>query len=102
MSAPPPFDDWQPAPNIAGDPATYDLENAALRRDGRLDAALHAIAPWDGRVLLDIGCGSGFWLPSYAERGQQVIGVEPDLDLLDLAARRVGSAGNIDVRHGSA
>lgn len=31
--------DWQVAPNIAGDPETYELENEALLRDGRLDRA---------------------------------------------------------------
>ena len=67
------LDDWVRAPNIAGDPDTYELENDAIARDGRLDAALHDIAPWDGRTLLDIGCGTGFWLPRYAELAETVV-----------------------------
>lgn len=102
MTTPPRFDDWQAAPNLADNPEIYELENEALQRDGRLDVALYSIAPWDGQVLLDIGCGSGFWLPRYAERAEQVIGVEPDQQLLDLASRRVRSLRTIDVRHGSA
>jgi SAM-dependent methyltransferase len=84
MTGEPTFDDWIRAPNIADDPATYRLENEAIARDGRLDAALHELAPWDGLTLLDIGCGTGFWLPRYAERAAHVIGVEPDPDLLPL------------------
>lgn len=94
-------DDWRVAPNIASDPATYELENAALLRDGRLDEALYALAPWDGRTVVDIGCGTGFWLPIYGDQAGHVIGVEPDPALLQAAARRVAGAG-IDVRRGSA
>jgi len=94
--------DWQRAPNIAGDPATYELENEALARDGRLDRTLFELAPWDDRVMVDIGCGTGFWLPRYAERARRVIGVEPDPALLDAAHQRVVGQDRIDVRHGSA
>lgn len=96
------LDDWVGAPNIAGEPETYELENAALARDGRLDAALFDVAPWDGRRLVDIGCGTGFWLPLYADRACDVIGVEPDPALLALAERRVHRVGNIEVLAGSA
>ena len=94
--------DWTRAPNIAGDPATYELENEAIARDGRLDSALHELAPWDGRVMLDIGCGTGFWLPRYIERAARVVGVEPDPALLALARDRCGATAGTDVRHGSA
>ena len=102
MTAPQNFDDWQVAPNIVGDPESYELENEALRRDGTLDLTLYAIAPWDNKTLVDIGCGTGFWLPHYAERAEQVIGVEPDQRLLDHAAQRTSELPNVEVVHGSA
>lgn len=77
--------------NQAVDPAVYDLENAAIDRPGLLWAELARLAPWQGRVLLDLGCGSGFWLPRYPDAAE-VIGVEPDPTLLDLARGRPGSA----------
>ena len=102
MKTPQDFDDWQVAPNIVGDPESYELENESLRRDGRLDRALYSIAPWQKQTLVDIGCGAGFWLPHYAERAEQVIGVEPDQRLLDLAEVRTSEVPDVDVRHGSA
>ena len=49
------FPDFQRAGNQAGDPDTYEIENAAIDRDGTLAAALHEVAPWAGRDLLDLG-----------------------------------------------
>ncbi len=95
------LDDWIHAPNITSDPATYELENEALLRDGRLDEALYSIAPWDGRTLIDVGCGTGFWLPIYSRKAESVIGVEPDPTLLASASAR-SLAANVDVRQGSA
>lgn len=102
MNAPDGFADWQVSPNIVGDPETYERENEALRRDGTLDRSLQAIAPWEGRRLVDVGCGTGFWLPGYAQSAASVIGVEPDLRLLDLAEERTAGISNLEVRHGSA
>jgi len=102
MGTPHEFDDWQVAPNIVSDPASYELENEALRRDDRLDRALYAIAPWDNEAVIDVGCGTGFWLPHYAQRAAHVIGVEPDQRLVDRAEQRTSDLANIDVRHGSA
>jgi ubiquinone/menaquinone biosynthesis C-methylase UbiE len=56
-------------------------------------------APWAGRTLVDLGCGSGFWLPGYADEAAEVIGVEPDERLLPLARARDPRAR---VLHGSA
>ena len=88
-------DDFTRAPNQADDPALYDVENAAIDPDGVLLAAMRGQAPWAGRTLLDLGCGSGWWLPGYAEEvgpGGRVIGVEPDPTLLPLARSRPGGA----------
>lgn len=70
--------DFVRAPNLADHPTVYRLENEALARDGRLDAALERLAPYAGRDLLDVGSGNGFWLDRYAAAGARVVGVEPD------------------------
>ncbi len=49
---------------------------------------MRARAPWAGRTLLDLGCGSGYWLSGYAGEAAEVIGVEPDPRLVPLAAAR--------------
>jgi SAM-dependent methyltransferase len=60
------FPDWKFAPNIGGHPDVYELENQAVDSAGHVLAAMHALAPWDGRTLVDLGCGAGFWLSRYA------------------------------------
>lgn len=93
--------DWRPAPNIGRHPRVYERENEALARDGRLDAELARLADVHGRVLLDVGCGTGFWLPRWPAAAR-VIGVEPDPALLDRARDRVADHDHIEVLHGSA
>lgn len=83
--------DFVRAGNQGGDPAVYEIENGGMDPDGVLWQHLERAAPWTGRTLLDLGCGSGFWLPRYADAAQ-VIGVEPDPDLLPLARARTGGA----------
>jgi len=97
----PSHDDWIPAPNIGRHPDTYEQENEALARDGRLDAALREVADWSGRRLLDVGCGTGFWLPRYAE-ANEVVGIEPDPALLARAQARVADIPHVSARPGSA
>ena len=80
--------DFKPAPNQGGNIDLYELENQALDPGGYVLAALRARAPWAGRRLLDLGCGSGYWLSGYADEAAEVIGVEPDSRLLPLAADR--------------
>lgn len=97
-----PFEDFQRSANLAVDPATYELENDAISRDGTLDRALRQVADWTGRSLLDIGCGNGYWLPQYAETATSVVGVEPDPELFEAATARVAGHETVEVRHGSA
>ncbi len=82
------FSDFVPAGNQGADPELYEIENRALDPDGRVLDAMRRLAPWGDRVLVDLGCGSGFWLPGYADEAAQVIGVEPDPRLVPLAERR--------------
>jgi len=98
----PTFDDFCRSGNLSVDPETYELENAAIARNARLDQALAQLAPWANRDLLDVGCGNGYWLPGYGDTARSVVGVEPDEDLLRLAAGRVDGSPNIEVLAGSA
>ena len=82
------FSDFSPAPNQGGRPDLYELENRALDPAGLVLAAMRELAPWAGQTLVDLGCGSGFWLPGYADEAAEVIGVEPDPALVTLAGAR--------------
>jgi SAM-dependent methyltransferase len=62
-------------------------------------AAMRGPAPWAGKTLVDLGCGSGFWLPGYADEAAEVFGVEPDERLLPSARAR---DPRVRVLHGSA
>ena len=80
--------DFKAAPNQGGHVELYEVENRALDPGGHVLAAMRVRAPWAGRTLLDLGCGSGYWLAGYAAEAAEVIGVEPDPRLLPLAAAR--------------
>ena len=59
--------DAVPSPNIWHHTATYEVENRAVDPDGRLEAAMRAVASTGpGRAVLDLGCGTGFHLPRFA------------------------------------
>lgn len=91
-----------PSPNIWHHPATYELENAACDPDGVIEAALHALADWSGRDVLDVGCGTGYHLPGFAATARRVVGVEPHPPLVALARRRTRRLGNVTVAAGTA
>jgi SAM-dependent methyltransferase len=96
------FPDWRYAPNIGGHPDVYEVENRGIDPGGNVLAALHRLAPWDGRTLVDLGCGTGFWLPGYARDAARVIGVEPDPALRARAAARIRDLPGAEVIPGSA
>jgi SAM-dependent methyltransferase len=99
------FPDWRFAPNIGGHPDVYEIENEALDRAGHVLAALRRLAPWAGQTIVDLGCGTGFWLPRYAAEAARVIGIEPDPRVRTRALRAVAEmpgATRIKVLAGSA
>jgi SAM-dependent methyltransferase len=96
------FPDWRFAPNIGGHPDAYEIENRALDPDGHVLAAMRNLAPWDGRTLVDLGCGTGFWLAGYARDAARVIGIEPDPVLRARAAARIAGLPGAEVMPGSA
>jgi len=60
------------------------------------------LADWSGRDVLDLGCGTGFHLPRFAETAATVTGVEPHPDLVALARRRTRRLPSVTVRQGTA
>jgi ubiquinone/menaquinone biosynthesis C-methylase UbiE len=91
-----------PSPNIWQHPATYDIENAAVDGEGRIESAMRSVADWAGRTVLDVGCGTGYHLPRFAATAAEVYGVEPHPSLLRLAARRTASLANVTLLAGTA
>jgi SAM-dependent methyltransferase len=98
----PAFPDWRFAPNIGGHRDVYEIENRAFQRAGHVLAAMRAIAPWAGRTLVDLGCGTGFWLPGYAAEAGVVVGIEPDAELRAAAAAATEGLARVTVLAGSA
>ncbi len=96
----PTFPDFRFAPNIGGHADVYEIENLAFHRAGHVLAAMRGLAPWAGRTIVDLGCGTGYWLPVYAADAGHVVGIEPDPALRAAAARRV--TPTLDVLAGSA
>ncbi len=83
------FPDFRFAPNIGRHADIYELENDALRRAGHVLAAMRGLAPWAGRAIVDLGCGTGYWLPFYADDAGRAVGIEPDPALRAAALRRL-------------
>lgn len=63
---------------------------------------MRAISDWRGRAVLDLGCGTGFHLPSFAATAASAVGVEPHPDLVAIARRRVRALDNVRVEQGVA
>jgi ubiquinone/menaquinone biosynthesis C-methylase UbiE len=78
------------------------VENLAVDRAGLIEAAMRSHGDWAGRDVLDLGCGTGFHLPAFAETASSVTGVEPHRALASLARRRVRRLGNVTVLEGTA
>jgi ubiquinone/menaquinone biosynthesis C-methylase UbiE len=63
---------------------------------------MRAVDTWEGRAVLDVGCGTGFHLPRFAATASSVVGVEPHADLVALARRRTRRLPNVSVVQGTA
>ena len=84
-----------PSPNIWNWPDLYEVENHAQDVDGAIWAALREAVPWEGRDVVDVGCGDGFHLPMFTG-ARSVTGVEPHPPLVARARARL--AGRPDIR----
>jgi SAM-dependent methyltransferase len=92
----------RPSPNIWRHSATYELESRAFDPECAVEQAMRAIRGWDGASVLDIGCGTGYHLPRFAERATRVIGVEPHGGLASVARRRCAALPGVEVLAGTA
>jgi SAM-dependent methyltransferase len=86
-----------PSPNIWRHPDVYELENRAFDRDGSLEAAMRELHGWEGDDVLDVGCGTGYHLPRWADGARSVVGVEPHPGLAAVAVRRTRRLPNVRV-----
>ncbi|RNL82010.1 class I SAM-dependent methyltransferase [Halostreptopolyspora alba] len=91
-----------PSPNIWHSPRVYELENNAVDPDGVIDSTMRGIRCVDDAHVLDIGCGTGYHLPRFAETARRVTGVEPHAGLADQARARTRGLSNVTVRTGVA
>jgi S-adenosylmethionine-diacylgycerolhomoserine-N-methlytransferase len=69
----------------------YDWTRPAILFGRR--RAVERLAPVRGERLLDVGCGTGFNLPSLAASGARVVGVECSPAMLQRARARVAARG---------
>ncbi len=91
-----------PSPNIWHHPDVYEVENRAVDRAGAITALMRRLGTWAGRDVLDVGCGTGFHLPLFAETARTVVGLEPHGDLAAIARRRTRRLAHVEVVQGSA
>ena len=91
-----------PSPNIWHHTDLYELENRAADPERRIEAAIRAHFDWADHDVLDLGCGTGFHLPRWADDARTVVGVEPHPDLVAIARRRTRRLGNVTVLPGTA
>jgi ubiquinone/menaquinone biosynthesis C-methylase UbiE len=92
----------RPSPNIWRHAATYELENRAFDPECAVEQAMRQVRGWDDATVLDIGCGTGFHLPRFADRAARVIGVEPHGGLAAVARRRCAGLPGVEVLAGTA
>jgi ubiquinone/menaquinone biosynthesis C-methylase UbiE len=92
------------SPNIAENPAIYEIENLAADRECLLESAMHAIKSWEDLVVADVGAGTGFHAVRFAEMAREVIAIEPIDHLRSAIFERASErgAGNVSVVAGSA
>ncbi|MCW2757470.1 MAG: class SAM-dependent methyltransferase [Nocardioidaceae bacterium] len=94
------------SPNIWEHPDVYEVENLAVDPEGLIEQTMASVATWDGRDVLDLGCGTGFHLARWASSSyggaRRVVGVEPHGGLVAIARRRTAGLTGVEVRQGSA
>jgi ubiquinone/menaquinone biosynthesis C-methylase UbiE len=77
------------SPNISHDWRLYEVENRASDPDGTIEAAMRRIAPWDNKVLVDVGAGTGYHIERFHRDAAHVIAIEPDPALRIELMRRI-------------
>jgi SAM-dependent methyltransferase len=75
----------------------FNLMAQAIDPEQHIPAAMHAIAPVEGRALLDIGAGIGDRTIVYARAAAHVYALEPDPTALPILRGRIKSSGASNV-----
>lgn len=86
--------DFTPALRYRALTPLYDLAISAMTRERRWRGLLLAqVAPQSGDVIADIGCGTGTFaaMMAKAASGVRVIGIDPDGEVLERAARKAAA-----------
>jgi ubiquinone/menaquinone biosynthesis C-methylase UbiE len=73
------------------------LMTQAIDPEQRISSAMQAVAPLDGRVLLDVGAGVGDRTILYARLAAHVYALEPDPEALPILRGRIKSSGASNV-----
>lgn len=81
------------APNIHSDPAIYEIENEAADPAGEIEAAMWQLGSWEGKIVLDLGAGTGFHVPRFHTAASHIFAVEPHPISRLLAMQRVSRLG---------
>ena len=87
---------YTPALGRSGFTGAYDLTIRLLTREQKWRTALlRQVAPQDGETILDVGCGTGTFaiMLKRAAPGARVIGLDPDPQILAIAADKARKAG---------
>ncbi len=92
-----------PSPNIQTAPDLYELEKRAADPEQRIEQAMQAISDWTGKIVLDLGAGTGFHIPRF-QRAEHVFAVEPHDESRLIAMQRIANLGlrNVSILKGSA
>ncbi|MGB3305224.1 MAG: class I SAM-dependent methyltransferase [Thermomicrobiales bacterium] len=69
---------FQRAPNISGNADLYEIENRAADPDGTVEKVMRVIAPWEGKIMIDVDAGAGFHLERFHRDAAHVVAVEPE------------------------
>jgi ubiquinone/menaquinone biosynthesis C-methylase UbiE len=81
------------APNIQTDPGIYEIENRATDPQGLIEKAMREVASWKDRIVVDMGAGTGFYIPLFHEEAAHVYAVEPHDESRLMAMSRVADLG---------
>ncbi|MEN8041130.1 MAG: class I SAM-dependent methyltransferase [Actinomycetota bacterium] len=63
-------------------PDMFEIERAAMDREGKVLAALDSVLPQHGRIL-DIGAGNGFTAERLRSSGRSIVACEPSRGMID-------------------
>lgn len=97
---------YTPALGRAGPPSAYDRAIKFWTREGRWRSLfVEQIAPRSDERILDVGCGTGTLAILLKRRapGCDIVGIDPDPQILEIARKKARAAGvAVDFREGFA